>query len=320
MKKKYLPSIFLNLFFCFNLEASIEAYFHKINNKSDSGRNQVEGIDFIYLINLDQRVEKFERSVSQLLDYGIRPYRFSAVNGWELSINTINNLGVRYEVGMPEDLMGTYYLPNDNFEPHHEILQVPEKTYFCHTLSRGAIGIVLSHLSILQDALNSGYETIWVLEDDINVVQNPHLLTNKIHELDELIGHDGWDILFTDIDTKNKNGDYIPCSAYAKRPNFFPKNPNKFAVKTKINDSFRKIGARYGAYSMIIRKSGIEKILSFIKTYKIFLPYDLDFIFPENMRMYTLNHDIVTTLTNPPSDNSNPNYLLNQKKAEKLSD
>lgn len=31
---------------------------------------------------------------------------------------------------------------------------------------------MLSHLSVLKDALDSGYETIWVMEDDIHIIQD----------------------------------------------------------------------------------------------------------------------------------------------------
>ncbi|MFI5334690.1 MAG: hypothetical protein ACHQT8_05960 [Chlamydiales bacterium] len=50
---------------------------------------------------------------------------------------------------------------------------------------------MLSHLSILQDAFDSGYETIWVMEDDIEVVRNPTFsptssisLTNWLEKMD----------------------------------------------------------------------------------------------------------------------------------------
>ena len=44
---------------------------------------------------------------------------------------------------------------------------------------------------------------------------------------------------------------------------------------------------------MIIRRSGVKKILDFIKTYQPFNPYDLDFNLAEDIRLYTVIHDIV---------------------------
>jgi GR25 family glycosyltransferase involved in LPS biosynthesis len=271
--------------------------------------NPIHEVDFCYIINLDQRPGKIAHCFSELSSYGIVPYRFSAVNGWELTSEELNDLGVKYEMGMAKDLWGTCYLPEDDFKPHHELMHVVGRNYFCHCMTRGAVGIVLSHLSVLQDALDSGYETIWVMEDDIQVIQDPHLISARIHELDALIGRDGWDILFTDQDTKSRSGAYVSCYSHARRPEFTPANPERFLTRTPVGRDFKKIGARYGAYSMIVRKSGMKKILNFLKEHNIFLPYDMEYGLPNDIKMYSLIGDIVSTLPQAASDNGGPGYL-----------
>lgn len=149
------------------------------------------------------------------------------------------------------------------------------------------------------------------MEDDIEVIQNPHILSKLVSDLDELVGSENWDILFTDQDTKNSEGIYIPCYSCAWRPNFTPDNPNRFEDR-KMLGQFRKIGARYGAYSMIIRRSGIMKILEFIKKYKIFLPYDLDYNKPADIKMFTVLEDVVSTLPHASSDNNFPNLWFSK--------
>lgn len=272
------------------------------------GDHTIKNVDFIYMINLEQRPEKFAHSAGQLRAFGIEPYRFSAVNGWELSFDALNNLGVKYQNSMKHGMWGTCYFKENKGEPHHEVMHVLGRNYFCHCLSRGAIGIVLSHLSVLKDALDSGYNTIWVMEDDIHVIQNPHKLSSLIDKLDAKVGQDKWDILFTDQDTKDKEGKYCRLSGYFERPNFDPIDPKRFAKRKDIGKQFKKVGARAGAYSMIIRRSGMKKILSFINTYKVFLPYDLDYYLPEKIRMYTVKEDVVSTLIDAISDNGVPNY------------
>lgn len=291
---------------CNALVAEIEDYFKKVKDKS--GSHQMRNIDFIYMINLDQRPEKFESCVKRLNPYGICPYRFSAVNGWELSLEAINNLGIKYQFWMTGGHWGTFYPMDGDGRAEHEIVQIVGKTYFCHCMSRGAIGIVLSHLSILQDAYDSGYETIWVMEDDIEIIHDPHILSNMIEKLDGLVGKNEWDILFTDQDTKNQEGHYVPCLSFAWRPNFAPSNPNRFVERTNISADFRKIGARYGAYSMIVRRSGMKKLLDFIKSHHIFLPFDMEFYLPADMRFYTVTSDVVSTQPKAFSDNGAPNY------------
>ena len=305
VSQKVLFSFFV--FVGFLLHADLEDHLKKITDKT--GLHQIRNIDFIYTINLDQRPEKFQRSLEQLAPYNVIPYRFSAVNGWELSLEAINDLGIKYEPSwMTNGHWGTRYFLEGDGQPYHEIVGVPGNVYFSHCMSRGAIGIVLSHLSILQDAYDSGYDTIWVMEDDIEVFRNPHLLSDLVDKLDVIVGKDGWDILFTDPDTKNNQGNYVPCTAYAWRPNFEPSNPEHFVERQDISPDFRRIGARYGAYSMIVRRSGMRKLLTFFKHYHIFLPYDMEFTQPRGIRFYTLTFDLVSTEPNALSDNGGPNY------------
>jgi GR25 family glycosyltransferase involved in LPS biosynthesis len=285
--------------------SDIEEHFRKITDKSDF--HKMRNIDFIYMINLDERPEKYNLCMEQLTPYNIFPFRFSAINGWKLTIETINTIGVTYEPGMKRNLLGTCYLIENNYEPLHEIMK-EGKVYFTYCMSRGAIGIVLSHLSVLQDAYDSGYKTIWVMEDDIHVIHNPHILSDLIDKLDSLLGKDGWDILFTDQDTKGRDGKYVPCFSYAPRPDFTPLDPKRFARRSRISLNFKKIGARYGAYSMIIRRSGIEKILNFLKNHRVFLPFDLEYLMPNDIRLFSLTSDIVSTFKDALSDNGVPTY------------
>jgi GR25 family glycosyltransferase involved in LPS biosynthesis len=289
------------------LSAGIVDHLKIPNDKTPS--SPMRNIDFIYMINLDQRPEKYTHSIDQLSPFGIYPYRFSAVNGWELSLEIINDLGIKYEPWMRQGLMGTCYLPEDGGEPRHEVMQVIGRNYFCHCMSRGAIGIVMSHLSIIKDAYDSGYETIWVMEDDIEVIQDPHKISDLIERLDNHVGKKNWDFLFTDYDTKNKQGEYVPCSGFALRPDFSPAFPNRCNERFAISLDFRIIHARYGAYSMIVRRSGMKKMLDFFKN-GMFLPYDMEYTLPDDINMYTVREDVVSTQPNAFSDNGAPNYKL----------
>lgn len=294
------------------LWADIQDHFKACPNKSD--HHTMRNIDFIYVINLDKRPDRLADFNSRLNPYGIYPYRFSAVNGWELSIEAINDVGLKYESWMKSGIMGTYYyLDNENKIQHaHEVIHVVGRTYFGHCVARGPIAIALSHLSVLQDAYDSGYETIWVLEDDVEVIRDPRILSDLIDRLDVLVGKDGWDILFTDRDIRKKNGDYNPCYWCGVRPNFTPWNESLFAERKAVSPEFQKIGARWGSHSMILRRSGIRKILEFIKVYRIFFPYDMDFIFPADMdtdmQLYTVYDDVISNQVDSVSDNGGPSY------------
>ncbi len=293
--------IFIFLLHTF-LFAGIEDHLKSLPNKSSA--YSMRGIDFIYLINLDQRPEKLRLCLDQLTPFQIYPYRFSAVNGWELSLAQINDIGVKYSPEMVGGLLSTCY---HTFEPSHEVMEHFGQNYFSHCLARGPMGIALSHISVLKDALDSGYETIWVMEDDIYVIQDPRILPSIIEKLDDQVGKGNWDILFTDRDMLNASGAYITTYWAGTRPDY--KSDNNFAIKQMISPDFYQIGARSGAHSMIIRRSGIKKLLQYFKAHQIFLPYDMEFILPRGIKLFTVVDDIVSNLPGSASDNGAPNYL-----------
>ena len=252
-------AFFLIFFFFASLYSEgIEKYFKPAENKS--GMHSMPNIDFIYMINLDQRPEKYEHTMKSLQPYGIFPYRFSAVNGWKLNFEAIDELGVMYQPGTPEGPISSVYRHVDGKEyMSFEIMKEPGVSYYCHSMSRGAIGCLLSHLSVLQDAYDSGYNTIWVMEDDIRVVSDPRELSSMIAILDALAP--GWDIFFTDPETKNSYGSRVYCGGIRPRPNFSFQPLDYYVNRTPINKDIVKMGLRFGAYSMIIRRSGIKKTL-----------------------------------------------------------
>ena len=303
------------LIFCLGLlcyaEADLDPYLKKALNKTDV--SSMRNIDFIYMINLDQRPEKWQSSIDQLTPYGITPYRFSAVNGWELTLEAINDVGLKFDPMMVGGFMGTCYPMDGDFTPSHQVIENFGQTYFCHCMARGPIGIVLSHLSVLQDAYDSGYETIWVMEDDIDVLDDPRIIPDLIDCLDDVVGKDNWDILFTDVDIRDQQGYHKPTIWAARRPDFPDYYKlNDFTENKVVSSDFRKIGARYGATSMIVRRCGMKKLLQFFHAHSVFLPYDLDFIYPRNIKLYTVLKDVVSNLPKALSDNGYP-YYLNKK-------
>ncbi len=276
-----------------------------------TGKHSMRNIDFVYMINLDRRAEKFKMSCDQLAPYGIHPFRFSAVNGWELSLEAVNDVGLKFQSWMTP-LMATTFRPEAHHEQSHEFMTEVGRAYFAHCLSRGAIGCALSHISILKDAYDSGYETIWVMEDDIEIIQNPLLLADIIDELDRIIGKNKWDVLFTDRDYRSGVGQYVESSGSRKRPDldcrYEERMSSKYTQKTVMSQNLKKIGSRFGTHSMIIRRSGIKKLLDFAIQHQIFLPYDLENYLAPNLQRYGVRYDIVSNLLNSISDNGGANY------------
>ena len=284
---------------------------HLKKAEGKSSKHSMRNIDFIYMINLDQRPEKFAQSSKQLEPFGIFPYRFSAVNGWELTLDAINDVGLKYQPGMTP-LLATTYLPGETGNGTHEMMCEYGRTYFVHCMARGTIGCALSHISVLQDAWDAGYETIWVMEDDILVLQDPTVIPHLIDKLDARVGKENWDVLFTDQDIKGADGQYIPAYGSAKRPDMDCSDKarfsKKYTIKKEISPDFRRISARFGAHTMIIRRSGIKKLLDFAFEHQIFFPYDMDNYLHPDIKRYSLTYDVVGNLGGATSDNGGAFY------------
>jgi len=312
---KFLTTIFV---FCISIifSSSIENHFKKATDKG--ANHAMRNIDFIYMINLDRRPEKYQMSIEQFAKYNIIPYRFSAVNGWELTIDAIHDVGFKYKPGMTPLLATTYVEINGKKKSSHEFMKEYGKTYFCHCTAPGAIGCALSHISILQDAYDSGYETIWVMEDDIEILKNPQMLSDLIDELDHTVGKENWDVLFTDNDYRIGVQKYLPAYGRAKRPDMdcslAARFQDQYTKTHKISSNFHTVAARFGTASMIIRRSGIIKLLSFSKVNGIFLPYDLENQLPPGIKRYGLTFDVVTNMLNSLSDIGSPAYLNSSSK------
>lgn len=108
--------------------------------------------------------------------------------------------------------------------------------------------------------------------------------------------------MFTDKDSKYTDGKIAKRVDYAQRPNFTPADIRRYFVRKKVSPDFIKIGSRVGAYSMIIRRSGMKKILDHIDRYKIFLPYDFEYTIPA-IEAYAVIDDIVSPQFDAISDN-----------------
>jgi len=241
-------------------------------NKGKS--HSIAGIDFIYMVNLAVRPMRWQRSIDQLMPYGINPYRFDAINGWDINPSQYERLGC----------------------PHLH-----------PSMNGGKVGCLLSFLSIISDAYYSGYETIWYMEDDIEVVEDPRQISDLVRQLDEIV--DDWDILYTDMEDKHNDGERVPALAICPRP-LVPIAPLEFYLRRiPVNETFVEIGMRYATYSMIIRRSGLKKILHYFTKYRPYLPIDLELPFVPGLKQVVLTKDVVSTLA--PNSDTNFHYKEN---------
>jgi len=273
----------------------------------EEGIHSFGKIDCVYLINLDDRTEKLERSLKQCKDYNINPYRFSAINGQDLSLEEMQDIGFRMKRGVDAAHLGkllcNVYLGGSDWI--QTPIRDPKQIYFGYYVAKGPIGVILSHLSILQDAYDSGYQVIWVMEDDIRICNKPELILRGINKLNQIYGLNGWDILFTDPDGVNRQGKRMPCRGVTQRPNK-PTLGYKEEPREVIEEgsNITTISHRYGTYSMVINRSGIEKILHFYNENDVFWSYDLEMSsFMSNLKKFAFDSNVVSHLAWAESDN-----------------
>lgn len=223
-------------------------------------------IDCVYVINLQRRFDKWENVNDQLNKYSIYPTRFNAIDGWKLSKQDVDLL------------IGSYPM----------------------RMRVGQICCLLSHLSVIKSAYDRGFQCIWVCEDDIDIVEDPHQLSFILLNLYCIDFY--WDILYTDIDTKGNNGIRVQSLMSDFRPDQENEPIEYYRQRIRINDDISEIKQRFGAYSMIISRNGMEKILRYFTSLYLWTAYDIDIHYIPNIKQYSMNRDIVTINYLLPSD------------------
>jgi len=159
--------LYVSIAIC-KLEAlSIQEFFIPISEEK-ANVSGIEEIHQIYVLNLEVRLARWFRTKAMLNAFGIEAQRFIGINGWMI----------------PRGKMKNFY---------KELVENGQHG----GLTPGQIGCLLSHLSILQHALDKKYQCVWILEDDIVVLRDPKELGDilkKLHQVDP-----EWDLLFTDL-------------------------------------------------------------------------------------------------------------------------
>ena len=229
----------------------------------------MEGVDCIYVINLDSRPDKWNRVKKLFDERGLNVNRVSGVNGWQLSKETL------------QELCGSYPV----------------------RFANGHYGCMLSHLSVLKDAYARGFKQIWVAEDDVEFLEDVNQIPQLITKLDTI--DPSWDIFYTDIKPRFiYNGEviHVISTAYDPRPDEEVLEKEHYLVKTPVDENIMHIRQRTGTTSMVISRRGIKKILDYFTHVYIFTPLDIDIHFVPGIREYTPRRDLVSNWIESESD------------------
>ena len=192
------------------------------NSKKDIN-NMLNFIDKTYIINLDERKDRYLHCLSELNKYEIKNYeRFSAIR--------------------------------PVFEEINNIIYADYSTHLSHDTKKyiiGATGCKFSHRNIIKDAYEKNYENILILEDDFIFTNNFH---NYLEDYLKKVKNIKWDMLYlggnnksqaidkycikTNIDNIFKCKDVKCTHAYIINRRLFPKILKDLETYSKEIDNY----------------------------------------------------------------------------------
>ena len=220
----------------------------------------LSGVDCIYVINLDHRMKRWLRMIKLLNQHSLQPHRFSAIYGLQLPEQ------------IRQELFGPYLSQR--------------------RLSNGIIGCCLSHLSVMQDAYNRQFQVVWVMEDDIEILEDVRQLPPILKTLSSIDPE--WDICYTDVDSKDQYGNRI----LSLSSDFHPDTPHMpleyYTERIPLNNDLMQIHQRFGMYSYFISRKGLEKVLRYFTHVYLWSAIDVDIHYVPSIREYSTRRDIVS--------------------------
>lgn len=249
---KFFLTIFFHCIFIYPVFGNTDTVFNYLTEiELTEFHSGIKSIDCIYVISLEERYDRWQRTQSLCHSNGLFVNKVNAINGWKLSRRALQELTT----------------------PHHQI-------------TKGAVGCLLSHLSILRHALDHQFNTIWIMEDDVTFVNNPHQIRSLLKELSQKDPE--WDLFYTDI---RNHWNYVI-------------KPLK--QKDFITDRLVKVGRRYGTHSIIISKKGIKKIFKYFSEKKFSTPIDIDIHSIPHIQKYSPAWHITSVVESSVSDTEIP--------------
>jgi GR25 family glycosyltransferase involved in LPS biosynthesis len=271
---------------------SFEDCFKKAKHKRDN--HSILGIDMIYVINSKKNLKIFRQIKKDFSDYDVVPYRFDAVNPKAMSYKTLSTLGVKM-INTRSDF-AALRLKKGWFHPSLKasIMDDGARTYFSPIMTFKKIARNLDYLSVIYDGYKNNKHCIWVMEDNVQVNQDPSVLTSRLTQLDK--ADPAWDILYTDVQAKLETGSHEDdLEAFnLNRPDISFGDIQQYINRDQPIGDFSGIGLRSGAYSFILSRHGMKVILDYYHTYHFFVPFDKEILLIPGIHVYGLMDAVVT--------------------------
>lgn len=274
LKSLILTLVLILPTFAYSWSRRAEKFFPKIQQQVHfSG---IESIDCIYVINLIERKDKLKRMKMLLTNNNIDFIHVKGTNGW--------------------------YIPKFEYRR-----LIGKKTYD-KEMNPGKLGCALSHFSVWKHAIDQKYKIVWIMEDDIEFVENPKNLDEIIEQISTI--DSDWDILYTDPNSCDWSGNYTTCPCpNCNHPKSKKKSSHYFLRREPAGKNFERIYSRYGTYSMIISEKGLRKLFDYHAKIEIWSSIDTTIHHVPELRQYAIKNPIAThTFSDRVSDTDKNNF------------
>lgn len=173
--------------------------------------------DNIYVLNLDRRVDRYEKIKHKLDKLDIKFERFSAIDGNDIKDDEYDFSNFRHGYGMIEN--------------------------------KYALGCLRSHIEIIKDAKSKGYKRILIFEDDVLISKDINIHLQKLRNIKD------WKLLYLGSSQYNWNVEFIEdfyftnntlgCFAYAIDYSLYDEIIESNSEKYSVDNLIKNIQNKY---------------------------------------------------------------------------
>lgn len=239
----------------------------KVAKRKGKSSHKMAGIDFIYVVTakICHRFNDLKRSFAK---YGLNPYRFTAFESKDISFNSMLRTclhGSRRYSGIEANRLivrgGEFVLDKGKMSSSKE-------GYVHRGMSLKSLSRSLSHISIIKDALDSGYETIWIMDSATELRRNPNDLSIYVAKANEAIP--GWTSLYTDYSERDQADQLKPLRKFFFRPDVEFLDPDDYLARAdNIADNIEEAEDAYTQDDSDTDKSSSRNLVGYKKPVQI---------------------------------------------------
>jgi hypothetical protein len=193
----------------------MESVLKKAKGKNKGADHSMAKIDFVYSI-ARKDCRRYNDFDYRFFKHCICPYRFTSVSKGEISSNTMDKACVHGRSSFRKILA-------NKLEGHHgeNVLSQDKMNdysvgYVHKHMSLRALAESLSHISVVKDAYDSGYQHIWIMDSGTEVRCDPNILSSYVQRANEEIND--WTILYTDYSERDVKDNLKPVGRMYGRP------------------------------------------------------------------------------------------------------